>query len=196
MPVALGSGDGERSVVSFETWSIAYATAASALGERALGVPWTEATLRARNLLLVSSAGGVVILAGSKNLPDTYTRIRATLGDDILLLFVVATTAYAVLAFVTGVVNDRERHRLLMIEPFRQYAAALASLRKAQASLFDQVGSNESVPQAVVNARLELPTAKARVEELEEEYISLSRSAEAYEMREAESIRQEDNEQV
>jgi hypothetical protein len=179
MTVELSSGNAEQSIGSFETWSTAYAAATIAFGERVLSLPWTEATLRARNLLLVSSAGGVFILAGSTNLPDTLARIRTTLGADILLLFVTGTIAYALLAFVSGVVNDRERHRLLMIEPFQQYAAALATVHKAQSSLFNQLGSEASVPQAVVDARRELPTVKARVEELEEEYIGHSRSAEA-----------------
>ena len=179
MTVDPGPGSAEQSVVSFETWSTAYATATIAFGERVLSLPWTEATLRARNLLLVSSAGGVFILAGSRNLPDTYKQIKETLGDDLLLLFVAGNVAYALLAFVSGVVNDRERQRLLMIEPFRQYAATLTSLHKAQSRLLDQLGSEESVPQAVVDARRELPTAKARVEELEDEYTALSRSAEA-----------------
>ena len=179
MTVELSSGNADQPAVSFETWNTAYAAATIAFGERVLSVPWTEATLRVRNLLLVSSAGGVLILAGSEHLPEAYEQIDEALGGRILLLYVAATAAYALLAFVSGVINDRERHRLLMIEPFRQYAATLANLQKAQASLFTQLGSEETVPQAVTDARLELPAARARVEDLEEEYVGLSRSAEA-----------------
>jgi hypothetical protein len=163
----------------FAVWAKDFTSASVVLAEHVLSVPWRDNTIKARQLLLATSAGAVLVLVGARQSTDSlWTQIRSLLGADVLLVFVALLLGYALVAYFIASANDIKRYELVAGQRTVDYTAQLASLTQAREQLRAQLDEGDDPPEAIRDMRLELQSATSRVKDLESAMTdSSSRSA-------------------
>lgn len=175
-----------------EAWSKSYTSATVALGEHILSVPWKENTIKARQLLLATSVGAVVVLAGAKTSNESlWQQIRNTLGADVLVLFIAGLLVYALVGYFIASSNDIERYRLLTLQRTNDYEAQLRGLAGAREWYATRLAGRGAAPPSVERARTDLAAAKARVRDLQSAVDDVASRNAIDELREAMARRDE-----
>ncbi len=117
------------------SWKKSFVDATVSFGSHLLAAPWSEATLRARNLLLtVTVAVGIAVVHPWQSLEGVWRVVADTLGPAWFLLLLTTLLAYAIFAFYISSAADLERYRLTMVPLFDSYRNALETLNRARAS--------------------------------------------------------------
>jgi len=163
----------------YAVWARDFTSATVALGEHLLSVPWKDNTIKARQLLLATSVGGLLVLMGVKPMSDSlWQQIREASGPDVLLWFVTLLVLYALVAYFLASSNDRRRYELLTLHRTTEYKTQLASLADARAQLDARLHGSDAPPADIADARLALESATSRIRDLESAMTdSASRSA-------------------